>query len=175
MKKILFSLFVGAAIVASAQTQFQQESVGFMTFTKGKIVQLANAMPDDLYGWSPEEGVRPFSSVIGHVVSANYFIGMKMGGTLPEGVNPMTIEQELTKKEDLLAALDVSHAFATAAISNLKEEEMGDKIEMPFPGDYTKMSLVNIVVNHSSEHLGQMIAYARSNGIAPPWSAAPGE
>lgn len=145
-----------------------------MTFTKGKIVQLANAMPDDKYSWSPSDGVRPFSAVIGHVVSANYFFGMKMGATLPEGVNPMTIEKELTTKDALLAALDKSHAFATEAISNLKEDEMGDKVEMPFPGDYTKMSLVNIVVNHSSEHLGQMIAYARTNGVTPPWSAGEG-
>ena len=170
MKKILFSLLVGAAVIASAQTQFQQESVGFLTFTKGKISQLAEAMPDDKYSWSPSEGVRNFGSVIGHAISANYFLGSKMGVAIPEGVNPMTIEKELTTKKELMEALDKSHEFVVAAINGIKESEMGDKVELPFPGEYTKMSLVNIVVNHSSEHLGQMIAYARSNNVAPPWS-----
>lgn len=174
MKKVLFSLFIGFAVIASGQDQFQQEAVGFLTFTKGKIDQLAGAMPDDKFSWSPQDGVRSFSSVIGHVVSANYFFGMKLGAQLPEGVNPMTIEKELTTKDDLMAALNKSHEFVVAAINGLKSDDLATKVEMPFPGDFTKMSLVNIVMNHASEHMGQMIAYARSNGVAPPWSVAPG-
>ncbi len=175
MKNILFFLFVCVAAIASAQTQFQQEAVGYMAFSKGRITQLAEAMPDDKFDWRPAEGVRSFSSVIGHAVSANYFMGMKLGGTLPEGINPMTIEKELTTKEELMKALNASHEFATRAIMAIKPEEMGDKVEMPFPGDFTKMSVVNIIMNHGSEHMGQLIAYARTNGVTPPWSVAPGE
>lgn len=138
MKKILFSLCISAALISTAQTQFQQEAVGFMAFTKGRIAQLAEAMPDDKYSWAPSDDVRSFSSVIGHVVSTNYFLGMKLGGTPPEGMNPMTIEKELTTKAALIEALNKSHEFVTAAINNLKEAEMGDKVEMPFPGDFTK-------------------------------------
>jgi len=175
MKKILFSLFVGAAVMASAQTQFQQEAVGYMAFTNHRIVQLAKAMPDDNFDWSPESGVRSFSGILGHVVSGNYFLASKIGGVIPEGVNPMTIEKEITSRADLLKALDESNQFAIAAINALKEEEMGDKVEMPFPGDFTKMGVVNIIMNHGSEHMGQLIAYCRSNGVTPPWSVAPGE
>jgi uncharacterized damage-inducible protein DinB len=170
MKRTLCALMILATTVVMAQDQFQKEAVGNLEFTKGRISQLANAMPDDKYSWAPADGVRSFSSVIGHVISANYFFGMKMGQALPEGVNPMTIEKELTTKAQLTEALDKSHAFVTAAISNLKSEEMGDKIEMPFPGDFTKMSIVNIIMNHAHEHMGQMIAYARMNGVTPPWS-----
>ena len=175
MKKILFLLLLGAVTVVSAQTQAQQEAVGFMSFTKGRIAQLAEAMPDDKFNWSPEDGVRSFSAIIGHAVTANYFLASKLGAVIPEGVNPMTIEKEITTREALLKALDESHQFAVDAIIALKEEELGDKVVMPFPGDYTKLGVVNIIMNHGSEHMGQMIAYCRMNGVAPPWSLAPGE
>ncbi|MEP0987883.1 DinB family protein [Ekhidna sp.] len=170
MKKVLFvfTLLISCALIA--QDQFKNEVIGNMTFTKGRIVQLADAMPDDKFGWAPAESVRSYSSVIGHVVAANYFFGMKLGGTIPDGIDPMNIEKSLTTKTELTKALNESHDFVTAAIRNLKTEDMSSKVDMPFPGDFTKMSLVNIVMNHASEHMGQMIAYARMNGITPPWS-----
>ena len=122
---------------------------------------MPGAQPDD---------VRSFSSVVGHVVAANYFFGMKLGGTIPEGVNPMTIEKEMISKAQLIQALNDSHAFLIGAIGNLKSENMGDKMEMPFPGDFTVMSIVNVVLGHAHEHMGQMVAYARMNGVTPPWS-----
>ena len=170
MKKIFASLFFIVSVSVLAQDQFQKEAIGFLTFTKGKIDQLANAVPDDKYSWSPSDGVRPFASVIGHVISANYFLAMKLGATPPEGINPRTIEKDLTQKADLMEAATKSHEFVIAAIADLKSEELGDKVELPLPGDFTKMTVVNLLVSHSSEHLGQMIAYARMNGIAPPWS-----
>ena len=175
MKKILFLLFVGAAVMASAQSQFQQEAVGYMNFTKGRIAQLAEAMPDDKFDWRPADGIRSFASVIGHAVTVNYFMGSKIGGVIPEGINPMTLEKDLKTKEDLMKALNESHAFAAEAITALTDDELGDKVELPFPGDFTKMSVVNIIMNHGSEHMGQLIAYCRSNGVTPPWSVAPGE
>jgi hypothetical protein len=47
---------------------------------------------------------------------------------------------------------------------------MTKKVEFPFPGEYTDMSAVLISVGHSNEHLGQLVAYARMNGITPPWN-----
>ena len=158
MKKIFVLLFMAVSVSSSAQDEFQKEAIGFLTFTKGKIDQLANAMPDDKYGWSPADGVRPFSGVIGHVITTNYFLGMKLGGQLPEGINPMTIEKEITQKADLMAALTKSHEFVVASISSLTGAALGDKVELPFPGEYTKMTVVNVLISHSSEHLGQMIA-----------------
>ncbi len=177
MKKLLLvALLIGAVVTVQAQDQFQKEAMGTMTFTKGRIEQLANAMPDDKFSWSPSEGVRSYAGVIGHVVSANYFFGMKIGGTPPpEGVDPMTIEKTLKTKAELVKALNSSFEFLSTAMNNLKSDDLSTKVEMPFPGEYTKMSLVNIAMNHMSEHMGQMIAYARSNEVTPPWSKPAGD
>jgi uncharacterized damage-inducible protein DinB len=170
MKKVVFiiALFVSASV--AAQGQFQNESAGMLTQTAGKIMQLADAVPADKYDWSPEDGVRSFSGVFYHVVSANYFFATKLGATLPDGVNMETLEQDLKTKEDITPALKQSTDLITEAIKNVKDDALANKVEFPFPGDYTNTTAVLIALSHCNEHLGQLIAYSRVNGITPPWS-----
>ena len=170
MKQLLtiFTLFVSTPIFA--QNQVQTETSNMISSASGKVMQLAEAIPADKYSWSPEEGVRSVAGVCGHIISANYFFAMKLGATLPEGVNPQTIEQELTTKEALIPALKQSTELVLSAIKAVDNSALGNKIEMPFPGEYTNMTAILIVQGHCNEHLGQLIAYSRMNGITPPWS-----
>lgn len=170
MKKVLTicAFFVSATLFA--QNQFQTETTNQINFAAGKVLQLAEAIPADKFSWSPEDGVRSVAGVCAHIVSANYFFAMKLGATLPEGVNLQTVEQDLTTKEDLLPALKQSTELIVSAIKATKDDAMSNKIEFPFPGEYTTMSAILIVEGHCNEHLGQLIAYSRMNGIAPPWS-----
>ncbi|MCK5104245.1 MAG: DinB family protein [Cyclobacteriaceae bacterium] len=170
MKKVFFiiALFVSASV--AAQGQFQNESAGMITQTAGKIMQLADAVPADKYNWSPEDDVRSFSGVFYHVVSANYFFATKLGATLPDGVNMETLEQDLKTKGDITPALKQSTDLITEAIKNVNDDALATKVEFPFPGDYTNTTAVLIALSHCNEHLGQLIAYSRMNGITPPWS-----
>lgn len=170
MKKILFicTLFVSASTFA--QKQFQNESAGMLSKTAEKIMQLAEAVPADKYDWSPEDGVRSFSGVFSHVVSTNYFFATKLGATLPDGVNMETLEQDLKTKGDITPALKQSSDLITEAIKNLDDDDLATKVEFPDPGDYTNTTAALIALSHCNEHLGQLIAYSRMNGITPPWS-----
>jgi hypothetical protein len=56
------------------------------------------------------------------------------------------------------------------AIKNTKDASLPNKVEFPFPGEFTSMTAILIALAHSNEHLGQLIAYARTNGVTPPWS-----
>ncbi len=170
MNKVSFiiALFTSASVMA--QGQFQNETAGMITQTAGKIMQLAEAVPADKYDWSPEDGVRSFSGVFYHVISANYFFATKLGAKLPEGVNMETLEQDLKTKEDIAPALKQSTDVITAAIKSLKDDALANKVEFPFPGDYTTTTAALIALSHCNEHLGQLIAYSRMNGVTPPWS-----
>ena len=163
-------LFSGSAF---GQSQFVNETVGMLTYNSGHVIQLAEAIPADKYSWTPEEGVRNVAQVCGHIISANYFFAMKMGATLPEGVNPQTIEQELTTKEQVVPALKKSYEVLFEGIKSTSDEALAQKVEFPFPGEYTTMSAILIAMNHSYEHMGQLVAYGRMNGITPPWSQKP--
>lgn len=171
MKK---SLFIICALFAStslfAQKQMQNEVAGRVTYTSDKIMQLADAIPTDKYDWSPEDGVRSVAGVFQHVIQANYFFATKLGATLPSGVNMQTLEQDLNSKEKIKPALKQSTDLIISTIKNVDDGSLGNKVEFPFPGDYTTTTAMLIAMSHCDEHLGQLIAYSRMNGITPPWS-----
>lgn len=170
MKPLLSICCLLLSVSSYSQKLVQNECAGQLSFAADKIMQLADAIPEDKYDWSPGEGVRSVSGVLLHVISANYFFGTKLGATLPESVNMQTLEQDLQTKEQLTAALKQSTDIISSAIKNVDDEALDDKMEFPFPGEFTTTSAILIAVSHSNEHLGQLIAYARTNGITPPWS-----
>ncbi|WKN42367.1 DinB family protein [Tunicatimonas pelagia] len=170
MKNLFLAVAFLCSVSAFGQSQFQNETANFLTTASDKIMQLAEAVPEDKYDWSPQEGVRSFSGVLHHVVSANYFFATKMGAELPEGVNMETLKDDLSTKEDYAAALKQSFEVVQEALKNADEASLSEKVEFPFPGEYTGMSTALILLSHANEHLGQLIGYTRMNGITPPWS-----
>jgi len=169
MKKLLF---VGAILISAATNaqNLQIEATNVLGNAAGHVAQLAEAIPAEKYSWSPDENVRSVAGVISHVVSANYFFASTLGAKLPEDVNLQTLEQDLTTKEKLLPALKQSTELIIATIKALPDNTLTNKVTFPFPGEYTTTSAILIVQGHCNEHLGQLIAYARMNGIKPPWS-----
>jgi len=170
MKKVIFicALFLSASTYA--QKLVQNECAGQLISAADKIMQLADAIPEDMYTWAPQEGVRDVAGVLRHVISANYFFSTQLGADLPDGVNMGTLEQDLKTKAELKAALKQSTDLIVKAIKNVKDADLSKKVEFPFPGEYTTTSAILIALTHCNEHLGQLIAYARSNKITPPWS-----
>lgn len=158
------------SVQAFCQGQFQKETSGSLTRVSGQVMQLAQAIPADKFSWAPQAGVRSIAEVCTHIISANYFFGSKLGAKIPDGVNMETLEKDLKTKEAISAELKRSYEMVTNAIKDSKDASLPNKVVFPFPGEFTNMSTILIVLGHSNEHLGQLIAYARMNGITPPWS-----
>jgi uncharacterized damage-inducible protein DinB len=170
MKNLFTLIVMFLSLHAFSQGQLQKEATGFITFSSGRVMQLAEIIPEEKFSWSPETGVRSVGDVFKHIISANYFFGSKLGGAVPAGVKMETLEMDLKTKKDITAALKQSYDFILSAIQNTKDDALSTKVEYPFPGEFTNMSSILIALTHSNEHLGQLIAYSRMNGIKPPWS-----
>lgn len=170
MKTLLTIAVILFSLQAFCQGQFQKESSGSLAFVSGQVMQLAQAIPSDKYSWTPQPGVRSVAEVCAHIISANYFFGSKLGGKIPEGVKMESLEKDLKTKEAITAELKRSYEMVIGAVKNTTDAALPNKMEFPFPGEYTSMSAILISVAHSNEHLGQLIAYARMNNITPPWS-----
>jgi uncharacterized damage-inducible protein DinB len=171
MKKSLFGLAaLLLSMTAFCQGQFQQETAGSLSYVSGHVTQLADAIPADKYAWAPQTGVRSVAEVCAHIISANYFFASKLGAKIPEGVKMETLEKDLKTKDAIAAELKRSYELMIGAIKNTSDASLANKVEFPFPGQYTSMSAILIALSHSNEHLGQLIAYARMNKITPPWS-----
>lgn len=143
----------------------------------GQLVQLAEAMPDEIYAWRPTEGVRSTSEVLMHVVGANMMMPVFFGVSPAEGFevpeNPFALAREweanVTAKADVMAKLQGSIEYAKGAIANFPDAMLDEEVTL-FGPPMAKRAGLLILLSHSHEHLGQLIAYARSNGVTPPWS-----
>jgi uncharacterized damage-inducible protein DinB len=140
-----------------------------------KLIALAEAMPADKYVWKPASGVRTMGEVFNHVASANYFFPTLWGGKVPDGVDPRTLEKEMSgDKAKTVAVLKSSFENLRREIQAVPEGDLSRKINM-FGHDATVRDAMMVLASHAHEHLGQSIAYARSNGVTPPWSAKEGQ
>jgi uncharacterized damage-inducible protein DinB len=172
MKNLLIVALLALSLQAFSQGQFQKETSGNLSYLSGQVTMLAAAIPADKYSWAPEAGVRSVAEVLSHIVSANYFFASKLGGKIPDGVKMETLEKDLKTKEALATELKRSYETIIAAVKSLPDASLSQKVEFPFPGEYTGMSAALIALGHTNEHLGQLIAYSRMNHITPPWNQA---
>jgi uncharacterized damage-inducible protein DinB len=135
-----------------------------------KFVALAGAIPEDKYTWRPADGVRSFSELFLHVTGANYNVPHMMNVPLPAGFDPKTFEHSTTDKARIVEQLNKSFLAAIAAVQAMSNADFA-KPERKLGPDANDGDVVYILVVHAHEHLGQSIAYARVNGIVPPWTA----
>jgi len=170
MKHLITIFALLFSVQCFSQGQFQKESAGSLGYVSGQVMKLAEAIPSEKYSSTPQQGVRTVAEVCAHIISANYFFASKLGAKIPADVKMETIEKDLKAKDAISKELKRSYELMIDAIKNTKDASLPSKVEFPFPGDYTSMSAILIALGHSNEHLGQLIAYARMNGVTPPWS-----
>jgi uncharacterized damage-inducible protein DinB len=135
-----------------------------------KLTQLADAMPESKYAWRPSKGVRSQGEVFLHVAAANFGIPGFMGVTPPEGFKFDGYEKSMTKKADIQKALKDSFTHMENALANTSDADMEKDVTL-FGMTMTERRAYMLILSHVHEHLGQSIAYARSNGVVPPWTA----
>jgi len=157
-----------AAAPAPAASSFQADLVGDLDEAMNHLLQLAEAMPADKFAWRPAEGVRSFAEVLGHVAAGYYAGAAKLGAPVPAGIDPRKAE-EVTEKAAAIAALRAAVAHFEAAAKAVPTAALEERVEL-FGMDLNKRQVMLLMQGHGHEHTGQAIAYARMNGVVPPWS-----
>jgi uncharacterized damage-inducible protein DinB len=158
-------------------SMFTATLAGNYEFVSGRLVQLAEAMPEEVYTWRPADGVRSTSETLMHVAGANLGLPMMLGVAPPDGMEMsedmmakmQEREKNVTAKAEVIADLKKSIAYGKSAIGDFPAAHLGDEVEF-FGMKMSKGDVLLVLLSHSHEHLGQLIAYARSNGVTPPWS-----
>jgi len=154
---------------SSAAVAVREAALARLSSLEGKYVGLAEAIPQDKYTWSPGEGVRSVSELLLHVTSANYRLPNMIGTPRPEGMNFEEYEKSTTDQAEIVAALKASFAHTRKAYENVADGDLENAVKV-FGRDSTNAGALITFNGHLSEHLGQGIAYARVNGVVPPWN-----
>ncbi len=142
-----------------------------------KIVGLAKAIPAAAYDYRPSPEVRSTGEVFMHVAADNYFLPAAMGVAPPAatGINGQdyktaaAFEKRKMSRDEIIAELDKSFAFLTTSMNAVTDAQLEAPLEI-FGQKSTGRAMWVSTTTHLHEHLGQLIAYARSNKVTPPWS-----
>ena len=173
----MLSLFLSLSVAASASAQgLMGDMHRDVNDVQKKFNELATAIPESAYSWRPS-GARSIGEVLLHVAADNYLIPVSMGKPAPaatkiSATDMKTVEayekRKLTK-DQIIAELDASFKHLHEAMNLTTDANLTENIKF-FGMDWTRQRAMLATVTHLHEHLGQIIAYARSNNIAPPWS-----
>jgi uncharacterized damage-inducible protein DinB len=155
----------GTAPISGARAEFLEE----IAYYQQRYTRLAEAVPADKYSWRPAEGVRSIGEVYTHIVAANYGIAGALGTKPPAGLDFKAIQATSTEKAKVTQLLKDSFAHFRLAILAISDSDM-DKPQKMFGRQTTMRGAFIMITGHFGEHLGQSIAYARMNGITPPWT-----
>jgi uncharacterized damage-inducible protein DinB len=134
-----------------------------------QLIALAEAIPAEKFAWRPGPGVRSTSEVFMHIALANFYLLSVTGPAMPPDLKSADMEKTVTAKPEVigwlkrsLEAVQTAHAKVTPADLQRKVKIAGR--EATVDGMYLR------IIVHANEHMGQLVAYARVNGITPPWS-----
>lgn len=180
--RFLITALAAAALAApiaaaGAQQGFMATMHRDISDMEKKLVDLANAIPESAYTWRPAPGVRSVGEVLQHIAADNYILPVYMGTPAPAATGITTdygtavayeTRSGLTKAQ-IVADLRASFAHLHRAINTNTDANLTENIDW-FGTQATRLQGMTGTVGHLHEHLGQLIAYARANGVKPPWS-----
>ena len=178
MKAFLLCLLLAFPLVGIratyAQDKFQTEGLwegydGEWGHVSQQLTALAEAIPADKYSWRPGPGVRSVSEVFMHIALANFELLSFTGPKLPPDLTSNDLEKTVTKKADVIDWLKRSLAAVKTARAQLKPGDLERKVRIEGKTVTVDGMYLRIII-HDNEHMGQLVAYARMNGIVPPWS-----
>lgn len=165
---------------ARAQDAMTKESIGALKAAfsadldnlKTKFVGLAQAFPQDKYTWRPMDGVRSPAEVLMLAAMEGYaFIPTSFGGKAADlgGQEAAAKLRTLTDKTQIIDHLNKGFAYAKQQLDTIDPATLMAKRRV-MGQEMTAAQIVLAIGGDLHEHLGQMIAYARTNHIVPPWS-----
>lgn len=167
----------GTAVRAEDAKGFRADLIGQVEYVQKQILDLEKAIPDGKMKWRPNKEVRSISEVYSHIAFANYMVLKIAGVTPPEGINIASPEdakkweKASTDKKVIREQLVKSFDFVKSSIGNMSDATLENMVDF-FGQKMSVRSVLLGLLSHMHEHLGQSIAYARMEGVVPPWTAA---
>lgn len=170
--KMLLPLLLLGALSVRAQDNLEglwQGYDGEWGHVSRQLVALAEAIPAEKFAWRPAPGVRSTSEVFMHIAMANFYLLSVTGPKMPGDMTSPDMEKTVTAKADVISWLKRSLDAVKNGRAQLKPGDLKRKVKVSGKDADVDGMYLRIIV-HANEHMGQLVAYARVNGIVPPWS-----
>jgi uncharacterized damage-inducible protein DinB len=177
MKTLLLALVFGGLALHAQVDPLEgvwQGYDGEWLHVSRQLVALAEAIPAEKFAWRPGPGVRSTSEVFMHVAGANFGLLSITGIKMPADWKSADMEKTVTAKAEVINWLKRSLDAVKTAHAGIKPADLQRKVKVNKRDADVDGMYLRIIV-HANEHMGQLVAYARVNGIVPPWSEGGGK
>ena len=169
MKTLWAAIVLGAALLHAQPEGIWQGYDPEWGHVSSQLIALAEATPPEKFAWRPAAGVRSMSEVYMHIAIANFYLLSVTGPKMPSELSSFEMEKTVTDKAQVIGWLKRSLDAVKAAHAAVKPADLRRKIKVQGRDADVDGMYLRIIV-HANEHMGQLVAYARMNGIVPPWS-----
>ncbi len=139
-----------------------------------QLIALAEAIPAEKFGWRPAPGVNSTSEVFMHIALANFHLLNVTGVEMPAEIKSAEMAKTVTGKAEVMGWLKRSLDAVKSAHAGVNLDGLRRKVRV-LGRDATVDGMYLRIIVHANEHMGQLVAYARMNGITPPWSESAGK
>ena len=171
----LCSGVVAQGKMASPATGFIAEYSAQVSQIQKQIMDLEAAVPQEKFEWRPAAGVRSIGEVYLHIAFGNYFVLKLAGFEPPADVNFVADlkkwDGQSNDKAKIASIMKRSFEHVHATAAKVSSADLEKQVNL-FGNEMSLRAALMSSLSHLHEHLGQSIAYARMNGIVPPWTAA---
>jgi uncharacterized damage-inducible protein DinB len=169
---IFLTLFPGSGMARDAPTTVAGSVNYTLTWAEGNFLGVAEAMPEDKYGFIPSNGnfagVRSFAEQVKHVACANFAFFNEIEGKTPPPECEKGGPDPAKTKAELLRYLKASFDYGNRVLTTIDEKNALVREEGRYAAPNTKLGLAVAAVWHITDHYGQCVEYLRMNGIVPP-------
>ena len=149
---------------------FRAEFKGQFEASAQKLVALAEAMPNESYAWQPMDDVASVAKAYMHIARYNYmYPHLNLGIAPPDGMDYQSLEEAVTEKDQVVKILAASMDHVRVVVDGMSDADLAAPVEL-YGREVAGWAVLLQLITHMNEHLGQEIAYARMNGVVPPWS-----
>lgn len=163
-------LVAGPRLAQAQPADFAEEWRGQFEASARKFVALAEAVPAEAFEWQPADDVMSVAEVYMHVARYNYaYLDQNLGHPAPEALDYEALQGVVTGKSEVVPILAASMDHVREVTATMSAEDWSAATEL-YGRTVGSWAVLLQLVTHMNEHLGQSIAYARSNGVVPPWS-----
>src|SRR5438105_3312579 len=167
MKTFLLTVLFAAGLHAQLEGLWQGYDPEWGHVSR-QLIALAEATPAEKFAWRPAPGVRSTSEVYMHIVEANFYMLSITGPKMPDDMKD-GMEKVVTSKADVISWLKRSLEAVKSAHAAVKPKDLERKVKI-LGRDATVDGMYLRLLVHANEHMGQLIAYARTSGVVPPWA-----
>jgi uncharacterized damage-inducible protein DinB len=156
-----------AAVPAAGSETVRGDLIKDWQSQKDTMMKIADAMPENKFGYKATPAERSYGEQIMHVALVNAELLKVVGGTAPA---PAFTAESAKTKADILKALGDSYDYGTALLNEQTDATITGTVDAAFLGKSTRARVFGVLMAHSMDIYGQMAVYLRLNGIVPPAS-----